>query len=113
LNREQLYYFAVSAWNHRGESNFSDEQVLVYDDGSGRPDAYLAKGNDLMSNGYYMGAHAYFSAAIRLDPGNLHAYQSRAALHEKINQPDLARQDEAMAERLLKKQRISLRQAGR
>lgn len=113
LTKERLYFFAVTAWNQRGESNFSKEQVLVYDDGSGHPDTYLARGNDLMNQGHYAGAHAYFSAAIRLDPGNLHAYQSRATLHEKINRPDLAREDEAMAERLFKKKRISLRQAGR
>src|SRR5208283_5346472 len=113
LNREQLYFLAVTAWNQSGESNFSKEEILVYDDGSGRPEAYLAKGNDLMNNGYYAGAHAYFSAAIRLDPANLHAYQSRATLHEKLNRPDLAREDEAMAQRLFKKKRISLRQAGR
>jgi len=112
LNREQLYFLAVTAWNQRGESNFSDEQVLVYDDGSGRPETYLAKGNDLMNRGHYVGAHAYFCAAIRLDPANLDAYQSRAMLHEKINRPDLARQDQAMAEKLFKKKRISLRQAG-
>ena len=113
LNKEQLYFFAVTAWNQRGESNFSNEEILVYDDGSGRSETYLAKGNDLMNKGHYLGAHAYFSAAIRLDPGNLHAYQSRAALHEKIDRPDLAREDEAMAEKLFKKKRISLRQAGR
>ena len=113
LNREQLYFLAVTAWNQRGESNFSNEQVLVYDDGSGRPETYLAKGNDLMNRGHYAGAQAYFSAAIRLDPGNLYAYQSRAILRQKINQPDLAREDEAMADKLFKKKRISLRQAGR
>lgn len=113
LNREQLYFLAVTAWNQSGESNFSKEATLVYDDGSGRPEAYLARGNDLMNNGHYAGAYAYFSAAIRLDPANLQAYQSRAALHEKINRPDLARKDEAMAQRLFKKRRISLRQAGR
>ena len=113
LNREQLYFLAVTAWNQRGESNFSNEQVLVYDDGSGRPETYLAKGNDLMNRGHYAGAQAYFSAAIRLDPGNLYAYQSRATPHEKTNQPDLAREDEAMAEKLFKNKRISLRQAGR
>ncbi len=113
LNREQLYFLAVTAWNQSGESNFSKEQILVYDDGSGRPETYLAKGHDLMNNGYYAGAHAYFSAAIRLDPANLQAYQSRAMLHEKINRPDLAREDEAMAQRLFKKKRISLRETGR
>jgi Tfp pilus assembly protein PilF len=59
------------------------------------------------------GAQAYFSAAIRLDPGNLYAYQSRAILRQKINQPDLAREDEAMAAKLFKNKRISLRQASR
>jgi tetratricopeptide (TPR) repeat protein len=113
LNREQLYFLAITAWNQRGESNFSNEQVLVYDDGSGRPETYLSKGNDLMNRGHFAGAHAYFSAAIRLDPGNLYAYQSWATLHQKINQPDLAREDEAMAEKLFKNKRISLRQAGR
>ncbi|MGO9567647.1 MAG: tetratricopeptide repeat protein [Desulfomonilaceae bacterium] len=112
LNREQLYFIAVTAWNQRGESNFSNELVLVYDDGSGRPETYLARGNDLMNRGHYAGAQAYFSAAIRLDPGNLYAYQSRAILRQKINQPDLAREDETMAEMLFKKKRISLRQAG-
>lgn len=113
LNKEQLYFLAVTAWNQRGESNFSKEEVLVYDDGSGRPETYLAKGNDLMNEGHYLGAHAYFSAAIRLDPGNLRAYQSRAALHEKIDRPDLAQEDQAMADKLYKNKRISLRQAGR
>ncbi len=113
LNRKQLYFLAVTAWNQRGESNFSKEQVMVYDDGSGRPETYLAKGNDLMNRGHYAGAQAYFSAAIRLDPGNLYAYQRRATLHEKIDRPDLAREDEAMAEKLFQNKRISLRQVGR
>jgi tetratricopeptide (TPR) repeat protein len=113
LNKEHLYFFAVTAWNQHGESNFSGERALVYDDGSGHPETYLAKGNDLMSRGQYAGALAYFSAAIRLDPGDLYAYQSRATLHEKINRPDLARQDEAMAEKLFKQKRITLREAGR
>ncbi len=60
LNSEQLYFFAVTAWNQRGESNFSNEQVLVYDDRSGRPETYLAIGYDLMNRGHYSGAHAYF-----------------------------------------------------
>jgi tetratricopeptide (TPR) repeat protein len=113
LGKEQLYFFAVTAWNQHGESNFSGEQALVYDDGSGRPETYVAKGNDFMGRGQYASALAYFSAAIRLDPSDLYAYQSRAALHEKIHRPDLARQDQAMAEKLFKQRRISLRQAGR
>jgi len=113
LKNGELYFFAVTAWNRRGESNFSNEEVVVYDDGTGRPETYLAKGNDLMIRGYYSGAQAYFSAAIRLDPDNLYAYQSRATLYEKIDRPDLAREDEARAEKLFKEKRISLRQAGR
>jgi hypothetical protein len=113
LNSEQLYFVAVTAWNQHGESNFSNEQVMVFDDGTGRPETYVAKGNDLMSKGQYSGALAYFSAAIRLDPGNLYAYHSRATLHEKIDRPDLARQDGATAEKLVKRKQISLRQAGR
>ncbi len=113
LIREQLYFVAVTAWNQNGESNFSKEQALVYDDGVGRPETYLARGNDLMSKGQYASALAYFSAAIRLDPGNLYAYQSRAMLHEKVDRPDLARQDQAMAEKLFQQKRISLREAGR
>jgi tetratricopeptide (TPR) repeat protein len=113
LNKERLYFFAVTAWNQNGESNFSGEQAMVYDDGSGHAETYLARGNDLMSKGQYASALAYFSAAIRIDPSDLYAYQSRATLHEKINRPDLARKDEAMAEKLFKQRRISLRQAGR
>jgi len=102
LKNEQLYFFVVTAWNQRGESNFSEERLLIYDDGSGRPETYVAKGNDLMNKGRYMDAYAYFSAAIRLDPGNRNAYQSRASLNEKINRHDLAEQDRAIAEKLFK-----------
>ncbi len=110
LKNEGLYFFAVTAWNQRGESDFSGEQPLVYDDGSGRPEIYLTKGKDLMNKGHYVASSAYFSAAIRLDPRNLRAYQSRALLHEKINRPDLARQDRAKAQKLFKEHRITLRQ---
>ncbi len=109
LKNEKLYFFAVTAWNPRGESGFSGEQALVYDDGSARPEIYLAEGKDLMNKGEYMAASAYFSAAIRLDPRNLRAYQNRALLQEKIHRPDLARQDRATAEKLFREQRITLR----
>jgi len=111
LRPGKLYALAVSSWNHAGESDFSREEVFVYDNGKGSPTAHLAKGSQLMREGYFSEAHAYITAAIRLDPRLADAYRLRAALHEQLNEPDLARQDYAKADKLFNGNRISLRRS--
>lgn len=111
LRPGKLYALAVSSWNDAGESDFSREEVFVYDNGKGSPAGYLAKGSQLMREGRFSEACAYITAAIRLDPRLADAYRLRAALHEQLNEPDLARQDYAMADKLFKGNRISLRRS--
>jgi Flp pilus assembly protein TadD len=104
-----LYYVAVTSWNARGESNYSTEQAVVYDTNPARADVYVAKGNEALNKGLAKQAHAYFSAAIRLDPENVDAYRSRAVLYEKINRNELASKDHKMAEKLEKNRTVSTR----
>jgi len=100
LDPGKLYFFAVSAWNTSGESDFSREEAMVYDEDPSRATEHLARGNDLMRQGYFSEANAYISAAIKLDPRLADAYRLRATIHEQMNKPDLARQDYAMAQKL-------------
>jgi tetratricopeptide (TPR) repeat protein len=113
LRKGELYTVAVTSWNQEGESDYSPEAAVVYDDEPRRASAHLAKGNELLSQGNLCFADAYLSAAIRLDPDSAPAYQSRALLNEKMNRPEPARQDYAAAERLIKQQKLSLRHAER
>jgi hypothetical protein len=103
----ELYYVTVTSWNARGESNYSPEVAIVYDTTPARADIYLGKGNDAMKRGLTSQAHAYFCAAIRLDPQNVEAYRSRAALYEMINLNDLAGKDLETAENLRKNRTVS------
>jgi tetratricopeptide (TPR) repeat protein len=102
LKKGRLYSLAVTAWNQRGESDYSEERLVVYDDDPRHAGDYVGKGNELVEKGQYVEAHPYFSAAIRLDPHNAHAYQSRAILYEKMNRFDLAKRDYAAAQNILK-----------
>jgi len=109
LIMEDLYYVAVTSWNARGESNYSREQTAVYDTNPARAGIYVAKGNDAVKRGLANQAHAYFCAAIRLDPENVDAYRSRAVLYEKTNRTELASKDHKMAEKLQKDRAVSTR----
>jgi tetratricopeptide (TPR) repeat protein len=111
LKKGDLYYFAVSSWNARGESGYSQEQAFLYDDAPERAGVYLERGSESAQKGLYAEAHAYLSAAIRLDPGNAEAYRQRAALHEQLNQSEYARQDYQMAEKIFKTKSLSTRQS--
>lgn len=111
LRSGKLYALAVSSWNHAGESDFSREEVFVYDNGKGSPPAHLAEGSRLMRERCFAEALAYITAAIRLDPGLADAYRLRAALHEQLNEPDLARHDYAKADKLFNGNRITLRRS--
>ncbi len=112
LKKGDLYYFAVSSWNARGESGYSREQAFLYDDKPERAGIYIGKGSESMHKGLYPEAHAYFSAAIRLDPENPEAYRQRATLHERLNQTELARQDYQMSEKIYKKRPLSVAPSG-
>jgi tetratricopeptide (TPR) repeat protein len=103
MEKEKIYYFAVTAWNQAGESMFSNEQVLVYDDNAQNSEKHVTKGNELVQRGQLRDAHAYFSAAILCNPENTTAYRHRAMLYESISRSDLAKQDYATAESLQKK----------
>jgi tetratricopeptide (TPR) repeat protein len=107
LKAGSLYTFAVTCWNPMGESSYSREVMLVYDDNPTRAGAHLAKANQLMSKGVYSEAQAYFSAAIGLDPSNPEAYRDRAQLYAKLQKHDMAQADNSMAEQLFKNRPIS------
>jgi tetratricopeptide (TPR) repeat protein len=107
LQKEKMYVIAVTAWNESGESSFSSEQLVVYDDEARNSPRYTAKGEELLQKGYYQDAHVYFSAAITCDPENADAYQRRALLYERMSRTDLAQKDYAQAENIHKKKMSS------
>lgn len=108
LRKGELYYLAVTTWTSAGESNYSQEHTVVYDDDPSRARSHLAKANELKQKGDYPEAHAHVSASVRLDPTNPEAYKDRGLLYEKTARPDLARQDYATAEKLYKIKPLSL-----
>lgn len=110
LRKNEFYAFAVTAWNQRGESDYSHGAEVIYDDDPTRADHYVAQGNQQMKKGQYRNALTYFSTAIRLAPDSAHAYQRRALLYEKTSRTDLAKQDYQMAEKLLKRKPLSRNQ---
>jgi len=61
-----------------------------------------------MASGQYLEAYAYISAAIRLQPQRAEAYKSRALLYEKMDEPELAKKDSVMAEKLSSRKTASL-----
>lgn len=110
LRKGELYCLAVTSWNGKGESNFSDEVLYVYDDpGSSVAATHLGKGHELARQGLVKDAYAHLSAAIRLDPTNSTAYRSRASLSEKLGMTESARQDYAEAEKLFNRKPITLK----
>lgn len=108
LSKGEMYMIAVTAWNGNGESRYSEEECLVYDDNPARAQVYYSKGQELMRRGNLSDAQVYMSAAIRLDPENAHAYKDRALLYEKMNRADLAAKDNMTAEKIFKKKPLSL-----
>jgi len=112
LDKGELYCFAVTAWGERGESDYSMEVMYVYDDDPSRSTQHLTKGNELMASGQYPEAYAYISAAIRLQPQRAEAYKSRALLYERMDEPELAKKDSVMAEKLSSRKTASLHLSG-
>lgn len=111
LQPGKLYAFAVSSWGDTGESDFSGEELIVFDDGRGRPKEYLTRARQLMAEGSLRQAHAHVAAAIGLDPRLGDAYLLRAALYEQLNKPEQASQDYAMADKLVNGKRVTLRRS--
>ena len=107
LKKGECYTFSVTAWNLRGESDYSRTCSLVYDDDPTRAPHYVSIGERLMGQGRYGEAQAYLSAAIRLDPGNAEAYQRRAQLYQRTNQVERARKDLSRAETIMKDKPLS------
>jgi Tfp pilus assembly protein PilF len=95
-----LYRFAVTTWNQKGESDYSQSFAHIYDSDSSRSAHYVNKGNEMMRSGAFQDAYIYFSTAIRLDPQNAGAYEGRARVNEKFDRLDLASQDYARAEKI-------------
>lgn len=66
LRKGELYTFAVTSWNQSGESDYSREALIVYDEDPGRAAAHLAKGKELLARGAPEPADTHLSAAMRL-----------------------------------------------
>ncbi len=94
------YSYSVSAWNERGESDFSDGGIIVYDDDPARARTYVSRANDLLQKGRYEDARTYYTTAISLNPDDPLAYERRAKLHELTERKELARRDYAMAQKV-------------
>ncbi len=108
LKKGELYILAVTSWNATGESNYSEPVMIVFDDNSAKAGVHLSKANQLRAKGRFAEAHAYYCAAIRLNPQNPDAYRDRAQLYTQISRPDLAKNDNANAEKLYKAKPFSV-----
>jgi tetratricopeptide (TPR) repeat protein len=106
--RGELYACAVTAWNARGESQYSKEALCVYDTDEHAAPKYLSKAKDLMGQGELEQAQAYLSAAIRLQPEKVEAYKLRASVYEKMHAFDLAKLDQEVAVKLSRRKTASL-----
>lgn len=107
-SKGELYAFAVTSWNARGESNYSKEVLFVSNDDEHNAPKYLSKGREFMAAGQLQEAQAYLSAAIRLQPGKAEGYQLRASLYEQMREFDLAKTDRSVAEKLFRHKTASL-----
>ncbi len=107
LRKGECFTFSVTAWNPRGESDYSRPCSVVYDDDPTRAPHYVSVGERLMGDGRYREAQAYLTAAIRLDPRNAVAYQRRAQLYQRTNQVERARRDLSRAETIMKDKPLS------
>ncbi|MEW6347463.1 MAG: fibronectin type III domain-containing protein [Thermodesulfobacteriota bacterium] len=103
LQKGTFYTIAVTARNEWGESEYSEEQAVIYDDDPGKASEYLVKAKDMIVKGYHREAMAYLAAVIRLDPDNPDPYRYRAALNEKLGRVRLVKEDLALAEAVIKR----------
>ncbi len=103
LQQGEKYLVAVTAWNQRGESDFSAKRIIVYDNDAEKSSHYVALGKEAMERGRLDDAQAYFNAAVRLAPEDPETYRSRSRFYRKIARSDLAKQDSRLAEELRKK----------
>jgi tetratricopeptide (TPR) repeat protein len=95
-----IYRFAVTAWNKKGESDYSREIAIVFENDQRKADYYVLRGNHMWEKGRYQEAHIFFSTAIRLDPKNPKPYRRRAALSQQLNRAAPAQADLDMVEKL-------------
>ncbi len=103
LQRATFYTLAVTARNAWGESEYSEEKAVIYDDDPKKSPEFLAKAKEMMVKGYHQEALAYLSAVIRLDPDNPDPYRFRAALNEKLGRRRLVNEDLALIEEISKR----------
>ncbi len=101
LQKGGFYTIAVTARNGWGESEYSEEKAVIYDDDPRNAREYLGKARDMMVRGCFVEAMAYLAAVIRLDPDNPDPYRFRAALNEKLGHIRLVKEDLALAEGII------------
>jgi tetratricopeptide (TPR) repeat protein len=105
LEKGDLYRFALTSWNSRGESGFSQEIPFVYEKDPQAAEKYIQKGDEFMKKGDFDKAHVYYSTAIRLNPDIPEAYTGRAALHKRLDRLNLAQEDLEKAKDLAQRAR--------
>ncbi len=104
----EVYCVAVTSWGKTGESNFSEEKIVVFDHQVHRSSFHLSRATELVSKGSYDDAEAHFNAAIKLNPGNASAYKERGALHQKMQRHDLAKKDFETARKIHESKSVSM-----
>ncbi len=87
LQKGAVYNLAVTARNERGESNYSGEVAVIYEDDPNKVPTYLAKAAESAAKGSRATALAYLDTIIRLDPTNAKAFNLGEALNLNLGRP--------------------------
>jgi hypothetical protein len=107
LEKGALYSVAVTATNLSGESDYSEEVTLVYENDPRKSTDYLAKAKESMDRGRHSVALAYLATIVGLDPDNRDASSLRAALDRKLASGQPQENDRLITEKSRKQARIS------
>jgi tetratricopeptide (TPR) repeat protein len=90
-------YIVASCLNNLGRVEQAlQEYELLFSDGVGFPRAYQSYGELLAANNQLEKAKAYLLLAVLRNPQNAGAYESLAAVHLQLNEPEFA--EEALQE---------------
>ncbi len=112
LAKREILYLAVTAWNAKGESPYSEEQAVVSDDDPARAVVCTWPKDRMRSKEASTSQRTCISL---LSYGWIlktrEAYRTRGMLYERLSKTDLAHEDYQRAEKIFKKKLLSKKRA--